>query len=74
MSVRMALTKLCACACGGALIGGGAMHVTDHANHAAHYGAVRHSAVLTRHYSHPRLVPVLLWRIAPCSGSSGPRP
>ncbi|MFM5913924.1 MAG: PEP-CTERM sorting domain-containing protein, partial [Chakrabartia godavariana] len=29
MSVRMALTKLCACACGGAVIGGGAMHATQ---------------------------------------------
>jgi len=29
MSVRMALAKLCACACGGALIGGGAVHVAE---------------------------------------------
>ena len=29
MSVRMALAKLCACTCGGALIGGGAMQVAD---------------------------------------------
>ena len=29
MSVRMALAKLCACTCGGALIGGGAVHVTE---------------------------------------------
>ena len=27
MSVRMALAQLCAAACGGALIGGGAVHV-----------------------------------------------
>ena len=31
MSVRMALAKLCACACGGALLGGGAVHVTERA-------------------------------------------
>ena len=31
MSVRMALAKLCACACGGAVIGGGAVHVTESA-------------------------------------------
>lgn len=29
MSVRMALAKLCACACGGALVGGGAVHVAE---------------------------------------------
>jgi hypothetical protein len=29
MSVRMALAKLCACACGGAIIGGGAMQATN---------------------------------------------
>lgn len=29
MSVRMALAKLCACACGGAIVGGGAVHVAD---------------------------------------------
>ena len=29
MSVRMALAKLCACACGGAMIGGGAIHATQ---------------------------------------------
>ena len=29
MSVRMALAKLCACTCGGAIIGGGAVHVAD---------------------------------------------
>src|SRR3954454_15991713 len=29
MSVRMALAKLCACTCGGAVIGGGAVHVAD---------------------------------------------
>ena len=31
MSVRMALAKLCACTCGGALIGGGAVHVAESA-------------------------------------------
>ena len=31
MSVRMALAKLCACACGGAVIGGGAVHVAESA-------------------------------------------
>ena len=31
MSVKMALTKLCACAAGGALIGGGAVHVAESA-------------------------------------------
>ena len=29
MSVRMALAKLCACACGGAIVGGGAVHVAE---------------------------------------------
>ena len=29
MSVRMALAKLCACACGGAMIGGGGVYVTE---------------------------------------------
>ena len=29
MSVRMALAKLCACTCGGALVGGGAVHVAE---------------------------------------------
>src|SRR3546814_20660478 len=29
MSVRMALAKLCACTCGGAIIGSGAMQITD---------------------------------------------
>ena len=31
MSVRMALAKLCACTCGGAIIGGGAVHVAESA-------------------------------------------
>ncbi|MBJ7376292.1 MAG: PEP-CTERM sorting domain-containing protein, partial [Sphingobium sp.] len=31
MSVRMALAKLCACTCGGAIIGGGAVHVAENA-------------------------------------------
>src|SRR6185437_11395190 len=30
MSVRMALAKLCACTCGGAVIGAGAAHVAEH--------------------------------------------
>lgn len=29
MSVRMALAKLCACTCGGAIIGSGAMQIAD---------------------------------------------
>jgi len=29
MSVKMALAKLCACACGGAVLGGGAVHVVE---------------------------------------------
>jgi len=29
MSVRMALAKLCACTCGGAVIGGGGVYVTE---------------------------------------------
>src|SRR5690349_17319218 len=29
MSVRMALAKLCACTCGGAIVGGGAVHVAE---------------------------------------------
>ena len=33
MSVKMALAKLCACACGGAVIGGGAVHVAESSQH-----------------------------------------
>src|SRR6476620_11794742 len=32
MSVKMALAKLCACTCGGAIIGGGAVHVSANPN------------------------------------------
>src|SRR3954463_12917282 len=42
MSVRMALAKLCACTCGGAIIGGGAVHVTEHPP--ARPSVVAHSA------------------------------
>jgi len=31
MSVRMALAKLCACACGGAVIGGGGVYAVERA-------------------------------------------
>lgn len=37
MSVRMALAKLCACTCGGAIIGGGAVHVAENARPATVY-------------------------------------
>ncbi|WP_232283516.1 hypothetical protein [Sphingomonas sp. PAMC 26617] len=36
MSVRMALAKLCACVCGGAVVGGGAVHVVDRAQSRGH--------------------------------------
>src|ERR1043165_2004873 len=42
MSVRMALAKLCACTCGGAIIGGGAVHVAE--NPPARPSVVAHSA------------------------------
>ena len=41
MSVRM-IAKLCACTCGGAVIGGGAVHVAE--NPAARPSVVAHSA------------------------------
>src|SRR3954468_3453306 len=41
MSVRMALAKLCACTCGGAIIGGGAVHVAE--NPPARPSVVAHS-------------------------------
>src|SRR4051812_17788560 len=41
MSVRMALAKLCACTCGGAIIGGGAMHVAE--NPPSRPALVRHA-------------------------------
>ncbi|RYD20395.1 MAG: PEP-CTERM sorting domain-containing protein, partial [Lysobacteraceae bacterium] len=37
MSVRMAMAKLCACACGGAVIGGGAVHVAESPKRAPHF-------------------------------------
>ena len=43
MSVRMALAKLCACTCGGAIIGGGAVHVAESAR-----PAVVHSSKSTK--------------------------
>ena len=43
MSVRMALAKLCACTCGGAIIGGGAVHVAENAR-----PAVVHSSKSTK--------------------------
>lgn len=30
MSVRMAIAQLCACACGGAAVGGGVVHYVSH--------------------------------------------
>src|SRR3954464_4724845 len=52
MSVRMALAKLCACACGGALVGGGAVHVAEvsHARHvyARHATRVVHRTTVAR--------------------------
>lgn len=52
MSVRMALAKLCACACGGAVVGGGAVHVAEHPHghvfrQVAHH-TTRHSIGPTR--------------------------
>ena len=41
MSVRMALTKLCAVAAGGAVIGGGAVHVAEGANARTSYSKQR---------------------------------
>ncbi|WP_221793769.1 hypothetical protein [Aquisediminimonas sediminicola] len=47
MSVRMALAKLCACACGGALIGGGAAQVVQPPKPAGY-------AVVKSHHATPR--------------------
>ena len=57
MSVKMALTKLCACACGGAIIGGGAMHVAQHPRPRVHHAAVvRHKRVAPASVGKPRVV------------------
>ena len=37
MSVRMALAKLCACTCGGAILGGGAVHVAENPPQRPHF-------------------------------------
>jgi hypothetical protein len=47
VSVRMALAKLCACACGGALIGGGAAQVAQPSKPAGY-------AVVKSHHAAPR--------------------
>ena len=47
MSVRMALAKLCACTCGGAIIGGSAVHVAEGAparSHVERTASASHSA------------------------------
>ena len=43
MSVRMALAKLCACTCGGALMGGGMVQISQASDH----GVTRHQQVRT---------------------------
>ena len=47
MSVNMALAKLCACACGGAIVGGGAMHVAEQPR-AAHVKKVHKARKMVR--------------------------
>ena len=42
MSVRMALAKLCACTCGGAIIGGGAVHVAERPHAVRIHRVARH--------------------------------
>ena len=49
MSVRMALAKLCACTCGGAVIGGGAMHVAE--NPPSRPALVRHAKAAPVRYA-----------------------
>ncbi|OYW21496.1 MAG: hypothetical protein B7Z43_10335, partial [Sphingomonas sp. 12-62-6] len=44
----MALAKLCACTCGGALIGGGAVHVTESAQPRAAYVKKVHTKRVVR--------------------------
>ena len=46
MSVKMALAKLCACTCGGAIIGGGAVHVAE--NPPERPQLVRHAKAKTK--------------------------
>ncbi len=49
MSVRMAAAKLCACVCGGAVVGGGAVHLADRAQprpHGVHKRVARPSPVV----------------------------
>ena len=48
MSVRMALAKLCACACGGAVIGGGAVHVAERPNRPAYVKHIKNRVVARR--------------------------
>lgn len=65
MSVRMALAKLCACTCGGAIIGGGAVHVAEHHptfHHVAAHPAVAVHRPVFRHVNYAAM-PV----IAACS-------
>src|SRR4051794_11426775 len=52
MSVRMALAKLCACACGGALVGGGAVHVAE-VSHTRHVYAQQTRRVVHRTVARP---------------------
>ena len=56
MSVKMALAKLCACACGGAVIGGGAVHVAEQPRRAGINKKVAKKAVKPRRYVAPRTV------------------
>lgn len=51
MSVRMALAKLCACAAGGAIIGGGAVHVAESARPAGVHSTKSVKAAPRKHYA-----------------------
>src|SRR4051812_26191147 len=59
MSVRMALAKLCACACGGAIVGGGAVHVADQVETRRVVAQVKKQTV-QRSYRRP--VRRMIWR------------
>ena len=51
MSVRMALAKLCACTCGGAIIGGGAVHVAESARPAVVHSSKSMKAAPKKRYA-----------------------
>ena len=60
MSVRMALAKLCACAAGGAILGGGAVHVAE--NPPQRPAFVKHAKMIKAPQRYARVKPVKRYR------------